>query len=124
MFGEIPQEDLKDAAEEAIRRLADGESHLAIHPNCGTNFVTMGVAAGLASWLGMLGAKKDLRDRLDRLSLVITLSTLAVIAAQPLGPKVQRSVTTSAKLGTLQIDRIEKIPRGAHPVFRIHTKSI
>lgn len=123
VYGEIPQNELEEAAQEALRRMNDGESNLAIHPHCGTNYVTIGIAAGFASWLGMLGMKNNWKDRLDRLSLVVTLSTLAAILAQPLGPKVQRSITTSPSLGSLQIVKIEKILRVAGSIHRIHTKT-
>jgi hypothetical protein len=123
VYGEIPQEELEAAAQEALRRMNDGEANLAIHPYCGTNFVTIGLAAGFASWLGMLGMKNNWKDRLDRLSLVITLSTFAAIIAQPLGPKVQRSITTSPTLGTLKIVKIEKILRAVGTVHRIHTQT-
>lgn len=124
VFGNVPENDLFTAAEEAVRRMNDGENNLAIHPYCGTNYVTMGAAAGLAAWLGMLGVKNNWRDKFDRLSLVITLSTLALIVAQPLGPKVQRNITTTASMGPLKIMGIEKVSRGKRPIFRIRTNPI
>jgi hypothetical protein len=122
VFGEVPTSELRIAAEEALRRLNDGEENLAIHPHCGTNYVTMGIAAGAASWLAALGMKKDWRDRLDRLSLIVTVSTLAMIASQPLGPKVQRNITTAASLGALEIVEVEDISRGNRPIHRVSTR--
>ena len=49
LMGEIPTEAVQSAVEEALRRLQAGESKLAVHPNCGTNFVTAGTLSGLAA---------------------------------------------------------------------------
>src|SRR5512143_1398941 len=49
LYGEVSTEQVRDAVEEALRRMKAGEVGLAVHPNCGTNFVTAGIAAGLAA---------------------------------------------------------------------------
>jgi len=38
LIGDVATEDVAEAAIEALRRLREGESQLALHPNCGTNF--------------------------------------------------------------------------------------
>ena len=48
LLGDVDTEDLSDAIEEALRRMRSGERNLAVHPNCGTNFVSAGTIAGLA----------------------------------------------------------------------------
>jgi hypothetical protein len=121
VFGEIPTDELSETAHEALRRLSDGEGQLAIHPYCGTNYAVMGIAAGVATWVVLLGMKKDWRDRLDRLSLAVAVSTLAVVGAQPLGPKVQKHITTEAAPGNLEIEKIEDVSRAFKRVHRIHT---
>jgi hypothetical protein len=123
ILGDISLEDLQAGAGEALQRLNGGESNLAIHPNCGTNYVTMGLAVGAAAWLGLLSMKKDWRDRFDYLPVAMTLSTFAIMLAQPLGPKVQQYVTTSAAMGTLHITLIEKIPQASASVYRVHTQT-
>jgi hypothetical protein len=123
ILGDIALEDLQAGAVEAIQHLNAGESNLAIHPNCGTNYVTMGLAAGAAVWLGLLGMKKDWRDRLDYLPVAMTISTFAIMFAQPLGPKVQQYITTSAAIGTLQITLIEKVSQRSASVYRVHTRT-
>ena len=37
IYGDVETEAIFTAAQEALKRLADGESELAVHPNCGTN---------------------------------------------------------------------------------------
>jgi hypothetical protein len=111
LYGNVTTEMLADAAHEALQRMRAGEANLAVHPNCGTNFVTAGLAAGLAAYLGFWRADSGSARR-ERLPLVATLATLALIAAQPFGLELQRHVTTSGEMRGLQIDRIERLGRG------------
>jgi hypothetical protein len=109
VIGDLTAEDLASAIQEARLRLESGESKLAVHPNCGTNFATSGVLAGLAAAVGMFGVGKRARDNLDRLPLAILLATLALIVSQPLGLKLQEHVTTSGAMGMLRV--VDIIPR-------------
>lgn len=119
--GRVSIEQLTIAVEEGLARLKAGEGQLAYHPNCGTNYVTMGTAAGLAAWMASLGMKKSWADRFDRLPLMILFSTVALIAAQPLAYNMQTRITTTTDLGELQITRIEAISTGKIPVYRVFT---
>lgn len=112
LYGNVTTEALRDAAEEALRRMKAGETSLAVHPNCGTNFVTAGIAAGLAAYLGFLGANSG-GARRERLPFVILLATGALIFAQPLGLEFQRTVTTSGEMRNMQLDHIERRDRGS-----------
>jgi hypothetical protein len=92
LVGNVPTETVQLAVEEALQRLQNGEYSLAIHPGCGTNYLTAGVLAGLAGGIAMLGVGKRFRDRLERLPLAFALATLGIIAAQPLGRMLQERV--------------------------------
>jgi hypothetical protein len=111
LYGQVSTEAVTEAAHEALRRMKNGEAALAVHPNCGTNFVTAGIAAGLAAFAGFLGAN-DWRARWARLPLVAVLTTAALIVAQPLGLELQRRVTTSGEMRDLEIVRITRRVRG------------
>ena len=43
ILGDVPTEEIKSAVESALARLRAGESHLALHPNCGTNIAVAGM---------------------------------------------------------------------------------
>ena len=58
IIADVPTETLRDVVEEALSRMKAGEHSLAIHPNCGTNFLTTGILAGTAGALAMLGVGK------------------------------------------------------------------
>jgi hypothetical protein len=121
VFGEVDPELLFQAAEEARKRLNKGEYHLAIHPHCGTNFAAAGVVGGFFAWLAMLGVKKNWGDRIDRLATVITVVTLGMIVAQPLGPKLQKAVTTEANLGDLKVVEVKRMNDQGMPTYRVLT---
>ncbi len=122
IVGEVSTDRLAAAVQEAVARLRAGEIGLAIHPNCGTNFVATGLLAGIAGWLGMLGAGSGFRRKLERLPVIIGLVTLVIILATPLGPLLQATVTTQPDIGSLEVVRIERGMRQQVPIHRIVTK--
>src|SRR5512140_1252365 len=105
IVGDVPTEHLRAAATEALSRLNNGDRQLAIHQNCGTNFVVSGFFAGLMVWFSMIGARSIPR-RIARLPMAIALATLGLIVSQPLGPKVQERVTTSGYPQGLEIENV------------------
>ncbi len=121
IIGDVPTESILQAVEEALARLQSGESRLAYHANCGTNFTTAGVLAGLSAWLGLLGSEKDIRSRLYRLPLVVLLVTAVLVITRPLGPYLQQYVTTEAEPGNLKVIEIQRHDFGKFVVHRIRT---
>jgi hypothetical protein len=122
IIGNISSEAVQSAVQEALARMNAGERNLAVHPNCGTNFVTSGILASLAAFVAFFGAGRRLRDRLERLPLAAALSMLALIVANPLGMALQREVTTSGIPGALVVARIETRQRGRWMAHRIITR--
>jgi len=122
ILGDVSLEDVRSAVQEALLRLRNGEKSLAVHPNCGTNFATAGISAGVAASLAMFGAGSRLRNKLERVPLAITLATLALIIAQPLGMKVQQQVTTSGDPEGLEVVEIRKTTRGRVQAYRVVTE--
>ncbi len=121
ILGNISTDDLRSAVQEALRRLNGGEHNLAVHPNCGTNFVTAGIMAGGAATFSMFGVGNRLRDKLERLPLAAVMATLALMAAQPLGLLLQERVTTSGEPEGLEIVDIIPSARGRIKAHRIIT---
>ncbi len=123
IVGEISTEDMEAIVKEARRRLQDGERGLAVHPNCGTNFVVAGVLAGSVAAVAMFGAGRRFREKVGRIPLAISLATLALVLVQPLELLLQERVTTTGELGSLEV--VEILPRhiGSLKVHRITTQS-
>jgi Domain of unknown function (DUF6391) len=120
IIGDVDTAELDTAVSDALLRLNTGESQLAVHPFCGTNLATAGILAGGAAALAMFGAGQRWRDKLDRLPLAMSMATLALIIAQPLGMTLQKQVTTSGVPGALRVVRIIPQSRGqikAHHVI-------
>lgn len=121
LLGELDTELIRASAAEALQRMKNGEHKLAVHPNCGTNFVTAGMAGGLAGAASMFGARKW-TDKVARLPLAVSLATLALIFTQPLGFLLQEHVTTSGHPGSLEIVDVIPSRRGRFTAHRIITR--
>ncbi|GIV63034.1 MAG: hypothetical protein KatS3mg045_0373 [Bellilinea sp.] len=123
IIGRVDFDDLQEAIHQAETRLNRGEAHLAIHPNCGTNFAASGLIAALAAFVGMLGSGNSARRRWERLPLVAVLVTLSLILSRPLGPWLQAVATTDARLNGLHVVGIDRFERRGIPLYRVHTRS-
>ncbi|GAB4578727.1 MAG: hypothetical protein Fur0022_14630 [Anaerolineales bacterium] len=121
LIGELDTDLIRQCATEALHRMKNGEHKLAVHPNCGTNFVTAGLAGGLAGAAAMLGARKW-TDQVARLPLAVSLATLALIMTQPFGFLLQEYVTTSGKPGGMEIVDVIPTRRGKFTAHRVITR--
>ena len=114
LYGDVSDEDVQTAVYDARHRFEEGERQLAIHPGCGTNYLTSGAAVTLSA-LTVLSLG-DRKARWSRWPDVLIAATLALIIAQPLGPKLQQHVTTSGDMGDLEIVSVRRIGQNAHYV--------
>ena len=105
LYGKLTTKEVRSAVDQALSRLQQGETDLAVHPHCGTNLATAGFLAGLSAFVVLLPRA---RRRLDQLPFAILAATLAVIAAQPLGLILQAQVTTSSDVSNLIVKRITR----------------
>ena len=107
IYGDVDEHMLRRSVGDAMLRLQAGEAHLAIHPNCGTSIATSALLATLMAWLGLLG-----RGRwLDRLARTLLLVTGALIAAKPIGLRLQ-VYTTSAQIADRWVAEIRPVRLG------------
>lgn len=106
IYGEIPTETLLVAAQAACKRLAAGESGLAVHPNCGTNLAVGALAAGGLAWIGMRGSKGKPTRRMARLPMAALMGVIGYQITKPLGPKIQEQITTNADVSGIEIAEV------------------
>jgi len=104
LYGHLTAGEIDSAAREALHRLRHGESQLAVHPGCGTNYLTSGTFAGLSAF-GVLSLGK--RNRIEQLPNAVMAATLALILAAPVGTLLQAHVTTT---GDLEIVSVRNLP--------------
>ena len=116
IVGPVSTQEVLAAATEAVARLQRGETHLAIHPRCGTNLAVTGVLAGTAAFGATLGHP---RSRLERLPWSLIAATVAALVAQPLAYTVQEHVTTSPDLEGVFVKDIKRQDRGRIPVHKV-----
>jgi len=115
IMGAVPTSDIESAASEALHRMKNGEPELAIHPGCGTNYVTMGLFGALAAFVAFIGAR-TWRDKIGRLPLAMAFVTGALIYAQPVGMKLQAEITTNGHVGDLEVTEVRRINDTLHRV--------
>lgn len=116
IYGDLPSEQVKQCAHEALARLQSGQGYWAITSLCGTNLATAGILASIASTavLGS-GPKRNVQG-------AMLAGIAAVTLAQPLGRYIQRYITTSPDLATTEIVSIETKPNGR--MHRITTRQV
>lgn len=107
IYGDIPSPMVEEAAKEALHRLRHGEASLAVSPFCGTNYVTAGILAGIATTLALGNG-----PRLKRLPWAILASVWAVLVGWPLGRLAQKHLTTSPDLSQVSIEKISRQGEG------------
>jgi predicted alpha/beta hydrolase len=122
IYGDVSTDQLQAAVENALQRMKAGEHHLAVHPNCGTMFVTSGAMSALVAFLAMLGTGASWRKKLERAVLLVSLLTVTLIFSQPVGYAVQREITTTGIMDTLQVVSITRKVVGGMVTHRVETR--
>ena len=116
LLGDFSTPDVWASATEALERLREGESGLAIHAGCGTNMATTALLSATLGWSVLRGAKSTL-TRFLLLPIAVALAVVGVLLARPLGPWLQKYITTEADLGAMQIVDIIPVRKGVHRVI-------
>ena len=116
LLGNFETKDIWSAATEAMERLREGESGLAIHAGCGTNLATTTLLAATFAWSVLRLAKSNLM-RFLLLPIAVIFAVIGVLLARPLGPVLQQRVTTDADMGNMQIIDIIPVHKGVHRII-------
>lgn len=114
IYGDVPEEAVRQAASEALLRLQAGEEHLARHPNCGTGITATVLLVTVAALLGSAGRRSAWDKFLGTTPLVLG----ALLASQPLGMWLQR-YTTLATVTDRWLVGVEPILQGQHKAYRV-----
>ena len=115
VYGNIPSDDVADAATHALTRLRAGESRLAISPYCGTN-----LAVGIAGAVLLAGfIRKRVPSRTARVPLVAAAVLGAIMLKRPLGMAAQRELTTLSEVGDAELTDVRRMSLGRHILHRV-----
>jgi hypothetical protein len=95
---EADEATIQSCAEEALRRMQAGQRSLAVSPLCGTNIAVSAFCSSAAATLVLMGGRPR-----ERYSNAFTAGMLGFIAGQPLGRWLQRRITTSGDVGSLEL---------------------
>lgn len=118
LFGDLAMDDIRSAIHEAMTRLRAGERDLAIHPGCGTNMATSMLLPASFAWIPFQSTR-SMRWRLFLIPVALMFAVFGYVLSKPLGPWMQRHVTTEADLGDLQLLDVVRVRKG---MYRVTTK--
>jgi uncharacterized protein DUF6391 len=118
LMGNFSKEDIQDAADEAMQRIRAGETGLAIHEGCGTNIAASTLLPATFAFVPIQQARSTFW-KVFLIPFAILLAVFGYFLSKPLGPWLQRNVTTEADLGNMRILDIIPVRKG---LFRIITK--
>jgi len=121
LLGNVSTKEVETAVTQALTRLRVGESELAVHAGCGTNFASTALLAGALAWLPLSGAR-SWRRRLWLLPFAIAFGLLGYALSQPLGPWLQAHITTEPNLGDLRIKAVVPVRRSGVAIHRVITR--
>lgn len=126
IIGEVPTDEVKNAVNEALRRMKAGEHNLAVHPNCGTNLVTTATLLSLVGLFGLGGSTR--RDGFNRLPTVMVGMMFVLLYSPLLGMSLQKHFTTEGDPGNMEVVGVMRnmvtLPFfGKVVVHRVSTKS-
>jgi hypothetical protein len=118
VFGDVPTEDVRALAEQALGRLRGGQPEMAIHERCGTNLAVAGLLTGLSA---MTVAR--MRKPYNTFNNVVLASTAALVMARPLGLLVQKYVTTRTPGPTMRISGVRRFMFLGSPAHFVSTEN-
>ena len=122
IYGDVATDILFEASQEALTRLGNGENELAVHPNCGTNIMVSGLAAGSLAWISMFGTSGKFGKKLRRLPIAVLMGLIGYQIARPYGPKLQEQITTNADVHGLEIIEVIQHNVADRIVHRVATR--
>lgn len=123
LYGDVTTEQVEQAVGEALERMRGGEQKLAIHPNCGTNLVTVALLGTAATFVALAGSNRERFGMISRLPMLMLGLLAAALFGQPIGMRAQKYITTLGDPGDLQVLAIQNRPQGSLTAHRIQTVS-
>ena len=116
ILGDVSTDDLRASLDEALARLRAGESGLAVHPGCGTNLAATALLSSTFAWAPFRGARSN-RWRLLLIPLALTFALFGYFLSKPLGPWLQKHITTEADMGDMQVVDVRFVRKGVHRII-------
>ncbi|MCB0062963.1 MAG: hypothetical protein KDE19_12645 [Caldilineaceae bacterium] len=113
ILGETDEESVRRGVGDALVRLQAGEKQLAVHPNCGTNFVTTAV---LVTITALTTTRRT--NRFERFALTLLWVLPMLVAGKALGMWLQR-YTTCAEVSDRWVADIVPVNIGTMRAYRV-----
>ena len=118
LMGNFNKDDIQTAATEAMERIRAGERGLAIHPGCGTNLAASTLLPATFAFVPIQQARSNFW-RFLLIPFAVGLAIFGYFLSKPLGPWLQKYVTTETDLGDMRIVDIIPVRKN---LYRVITK--
>lgn len=116
VYGDVGEDDVRAAVQEAHTRMKNGEHHLAVHPNCGTVLLTTATMATLSAQAVLSveqrrqrGAVNPFAILFNALPMAILMVVLSLIVSRPVGLHLQAKYTTQGDLEGLEVVDVQRV---------------
>ena len=117
IYSRASTQDVKEAAEEALRRLQSGQRRLAVSPYCGTNILVTALIALLVSSL-LRGRSKSVMKSMSSMMLGIMF---ALVFGKRVGALVQERLTTLPDSDGISVRQVKCLRIGRLTVHWVRT---
>ena len=117
IYGDVPTEEVRRSADDALERLRTGEVELAVSPFCGTNLVVGGALATLGVAMALQSSGRTAAGWQRAFSNAV----LSLVLARPLGRLVQRHFTTSPDVAGMEVRKVSRWRLGRLTIHRVST---
>jgi Trk-type K+ transport system membrane component len=120
IYGNISENNVSEAVEEAYSRMKKGEHHLAVHPNCGTVLLTTAAMATVTAQATFaIERRRQKQSKMGLFALLNVLPTavlavvFALIISKPVGVHLQAKYTVEGDLKEMELLTVKQVQPSA-----------
>lgn len=122
LVADLPTETVTEIALDSLRRLKSGEKYLAIQQHCGTNLAATTLLVALIAFFAMAGTGRNSKLKWHRLPLAVMLAIPTYFLSKPVGPWLQKILTTSAFPEGMELTQVTSLRAFGRTIHSVTTR--